>query len=131
MHSRLKILTACIILGLIPACYSALGETSAQKEDLTTVINYLLAFVENSDCTFIRHNKAHTAKEAVAHIQKKYDYFKNKIKTPEDFIRLAASKSMLSGSPYMVRTKAGKLIKSKTWLLEALADYRIRRRRGP
>ena len=110
----------------IPVCYIALAETSVKQKNVATAINYLLSFVENSDCTFIRNNKAHTAQEAVVHMQKKYDYFKDKIKTPEDFIRLAASKSLISGSPYMVRTTDGKLIKSATWLLKALEDYRMR-----
>jgi hypothetical protein len=101
-----------------------LGETATDSQKLSDSINYLLAFVEKSDCTFIRNDKPYTAKEAAVHMQRKYDHFKDKIKTPEDFIRLSASKSMISGKPYMVKTKAGRLLKSKTWLLEALEAYR-------
>ena len=127
MHSKVKILISGVVICLIPACYIAVADTSDKMENIAAAINYLLSFVENSDCTFIRNNRAHTAKEAVVHMQRKYDYFKDEIKTPEDFIRLAASKSLMSGRTYMVRTKDGKLIKSETWLLEALADYRIGR----
>ncbi len=93
-------------------------------EDLSATIKYLLAFVENSECTFIRNNKTHTAKEAVNHMKMKYAHFKDDIETPEDFIQLSASKSLISGRPYMVRTKAGRMLKSQTWLLEALEAYR-------
>jgi hypothetical protein len=49
-------------------------------------------------------------------------------KTPEDFIRLSATKSLMSGKPYMVKTKAGQLLKSETWLLKALEAYRHKER---
>ncbi|MBT8364461.1 MAG: DUF5329 domain-containing protein [Deltaproteobacteria bacterium] len=124
----MKIPISGFLIYLFLACYIAFAEKAAQSQNLATAINYMLAFVENSDCTFIRNDKAHTAKEAVAHMQRKYDHFKDEIKTPEDFIRLAASKSLMSGRPYMVRTKDGKLMKSETWLLEALKDYRTRQR---
>jgi hypothetical protein len=101
-----------------------LGETAANSQKLSATINYLLAFVEKSDCAFIRNNKPYTAKEAAVHMQRKYEHFKDEIKTPEDFIRLSATKSLMSGKPYMVKTKAGRLMKSETWLLEALEAYR-------
>jgi hypothetical protein len=37
------------------------------------------------------------------HIQKKCDHFKNRIKTPEDFIEYAATKNSISGELYVVR----------------------------
>ena len=124
MHSNVKIPIFGFVLYLFLGCYIAFAETAAESEKLATTINYLLSFVENSDCTFIRNEKAHTAKEAVAHMRRKYGHFKDEINTPEEFIRLAASKSIMSGKPYMVRIKNGKLMKSETWMLEALEDYR-------
>jgi len=102
----------------------ALAETPAKAEDLSATIGYLLSYVAQSGCTFIRNDQAHTAQEAAAHMQGKYDHFKDEINSPEDFIRLAASRSLMSGKPYMVKTPAGKLMKSETWLLEALEAYR-------
>ena len=101
-----------------------MAEPAANGEKLAAAINYLLTFVEKSECTFIRNDRPHTAQEAVAHMQRKYDHFKDEIKTPEDFIRLSATKSLISGKPYMVKTKAGQLLKSEIWLLEALESYR-------
>jgi hypothetical protein len=113
-----------ILISLILGCPIALAGTVADGEKLAATINYLLAFVETSDCTFIRNDKAYTTKEAAGHMQRKYDHFKDEIKTPEDFIRLSASKSLISGKPYMVKTKAGQLLKSEIWLLKALESYR-------
>jgi len=120
----MKKFASMIVLFLLLGCTIAFAETATNSENLAATINYLLAFVEKSDCTFIRNNSAYTAKEAVVHMQRKYDHFKDEIKTPEDFIRLSASKSLMSGEPYMVKTEAGQHLKSATWLLEALEAYR-------
>lgn len=100
------------------------GEGPAKGQDLETTINYLLSYVAKSDCIFIRNDREYTAREAAGHMQRKYDHFRSKIKTPEDFIRLSATKSLMTGRPYRVKTKNGKLMTSETWLLEALETYR-------
>ena len=120
MKKKLSVIGLCLLLGYTVQT----GSKAADRNDLSAAIDYLLMFVANSDCTFIRNGKPHTAKEAVEHMQRKYEHFKDKIKTPEDFIRLSASKSLISGKPYMVKTKTGQLLKSETWLLEALKAYR-------
>ena len=120
MKKVIPVILICLFLGRT----IALAESEANDEKLAAAINYLLTFVEKSDCTFIRNDRPHTAQEAVAHMQRKYDHFKDEIKTPEDFIRKSATKSLISGKPYMVKTKTGQLMKSETWLLEALDDYR-------
>jgi hypothetical protein len=83
-----------------------------------------LDFVANSDCAFIRNGSSYNSKEAAAHIKAKYDYFQNEIKTAEDFIRLAGSKSQFSGRPYLVRTKYGTEMETADWLGEELKEYR-------
>ena len=108
------------------AVFAAEGTDNAE---LTQTINYLLAFVGNSECTFIRNDKEHSAEKAAAHMKQKYQHFKDRISTPEDFIRLAATKSLVSNKPYLVKTKSGSVIESGTWLLQALEVYREAQKR--
>ncbi|MDP9187302.1 MAG: DUF5329 domain-containing protein [Verrucomicrobiota bacterium] len=112
-HSLLAILVLCAFPNKIVA-----------GESLEQTINYLLDYVAKSDATFIRNGQTHTPREAVNHIKAKYEHFKNEIKTPEDFIRLAASKSLLTGKPYLVRAPDGKEMRLDVWLTEALKQYR-------
>ena len=91
---------------------------------LSQTIQYLLDFVKTSECIFIRNNKEHTAVEAAAHMQRKYEHFNDKIKTPEDFIRLTATKSLMTGKLYYVRLKDGEKLASEAWLLQELEAYR-------
>ena len=93
-------------------------------ESLDQTINYLIDRVRTSDVTFIRNGSPHTAAEAATHIKAKYDHFKKEIKTPEDFIRLSASKSLLTGKPYLVRAPGGKEVHLDAWLIEILKQHR-------
>jgi hypothetical protein len=99
------------------------GQTFA-TESLEQTVNYLIDYVGKSNGTFIRNGASHTPAEAVAHIKAKYAHFKTEIKTPEDFIRLAASKSLLTGKPYLVRTPDGKEMRLDVWLTDTLKEYR-------
>lgn len=90
-------------------------------------IEYMIGYVARSGATFIRNGKSYTANEAAAHLKSKYDYFKRDIATPEDFIRLAGSKSELSGKPYQVQTQDGHFVASADWLRQILTEYRITR----
>ncbi len=93
-------------------------------ESLEQTIAFLLHRIETADATFIRNGQAHTPQEAVAHVRAKYEHFKGQIKTPEDFIRLAATKSLLTGQPYLVRTRDGKEMPLNAWLSNALREHR-------
>ncbi len=86
-------------------------------------VDHLLQYVELSNCVIDRNGTKHSGKEAVGHIQKKYDYFRDKIKSTEDFIDYSASKSTMSGKPYHVRC-GGKTVTTKEWLLDELRTYR-------
>ena len=94
-----------------------------RAESLDDTINYLLDCVANSHATFIRNGQTHTPQEAVNHIKAKYEHFKSEIKTPEDFIRLSASKSLLTGQPYLVRMPDGKEVRLDAWLTTALKEH--------
>ena len=96
----------------------------AMDPEVEKTINHLLKLVEESNCTFIRNDEEHDAQNAAQHIKKKYDYFKDKIDTPEEFIELCATKSLLSGRPYMVRCEGGREQPTADWLKAALDDYR-------
>jgi hypothetical protein len=97
---------------------------AASAEKLDDTISYLLNYVATSKATFVRNGTSHTPEQAAAHVKAKYEHFKSEIKTPEDFIRLSASKSLVTGQPYLVRTPEGKEIHLDQWLTEALKAHR-------
>jgi hypothetical protein len=95
----------------------------AMAHSMTDEIDHLLGFIAASPCAFIRNNVEYNGEQAVAHIKDKYDYYKSDIHSAEDFIRLAASKSMASGRPYLVRCNAT-VAPAAEWLNQELAIFR-------
>jgi hypothetical protein len=87
-------------------------------------IEHLLDYVRQSDVVFIRNGTEHKASVAAEHMQKKRQRFKDQIRTAEDFIRLAATRSLLSNQPYLVRTGDGNTQECSTWLQNELNRFR-------
>jgi len=109
-----------VALNILPAARAAAPE-AAQIE-----INQLLGLVEQSGCEFFRNGTWYDAKRAQAHLRAKYDMLaaNDQIKTAEDFIEKAASRSTLSGRPYKVRCAGGAAITTNQWFGAALMRLR-------
>jgi hypothetical protein len=90
---------------------------------MASEIDHLLAYIETSGCTFNRNGTIHNSQDASEHIRKKYTHTKRYIKTTEDFIQYAATKSSISGKPYQV-TCEGFEIPTAKWLADELARFR-------
>jgi hypothetical protein len=93
--------------------------TSARAEPLTETqkIEALIQHVNDlKDATFIRNGKEHTPPDAAKHMRDKWQWKKSEIKTAADFITIAASKSSMSGKPYLIRFKGGKEVQSAMYL---------------
>jgi hypothetical protein len=112
------------VIAIVCAVTTVLAEDTRPRETTDETIAYLLAFVATSDCTFIRNGQSYTGKQASMHMQDKRRYFKDRIVTPEDFIRFAATKSLQTGQPYVVRTKEGKELRCDEWMKKVLKEYR-------
>lgn len=87
-------------------------------------INYLLSFVASTDCEYERNGTMHNGKEAVEHINKKYEYYSDDIQSTEDFIKYSATKSKISGKYYKIYCRSNAPVKSQDWLLSELKVYR-------
>lgn len=112
-------------IGVVLTVLVAAGMLSAASaEETDRAIEYLLDHVAASDCVFVRNGQSYDAQQATAHLRSKYKYFKSQIRTPEDFIQLAATKSEITGKPYQVRTRDGRVLTSAAWLTGILAEYR-------
>jgi hypothetical protein len=109
--------TAFVILVLFSAGVSAQDNMENKK------IEFLISSVENSKgAIFIRNGEEHNGKEAAAHLRMKLRSTLT-VKTADDFIRLCASKSIISGKPYMIRLSDGKTITSEKYFREKLKEY--------
>ena len=94
-------------------------------------IDGLLARLGASDCLFKRNGSWHSATEARAHLQRKYEYLlrRNAVGSVEQFIERAGSRSSVSGQRYLVRCGSGPTVESGAWLEETLRALRTERAR--
>ena len=102
-----------------------LGISPLRADSTTNEIAYLLDYIRTSPCTFIRNGVAYDGAQAVGHIKDKYEYYREDIHSAEDFIALAASKSAMSGKPYLVRCDAAE-VPATEWLTQELSAFRQR-----
>ena len=125
-NMTMMLLAASALLAVVPtqAGTDTPASNSQRNKTLEDTVDYLIATVAGSDLVFVRNDKEHTPTDAAEHMQRKYDHFRNKIKTPEDFIRLAASKSLISGKPYTIRFPDGEVRRCDAWLTGLLAERR-------
>lgn len=128
-NSVMKIIRIAVtaLMAVFVLAFAAQGEKSDGNEEITgQVVAHLIREVATSNLTFIRNGERHSSEEAAKHLLRKYEYFKSRIESPEDFIRLCASKSLVSGEPYLVVTPQG-TVTVESWLGEILAKYRLGR----
>lgn len=114
-NKTVKTIFIFITLFLFNSNANSAGNEKTQKE-----IHYLLTYIEQSECLFNRNGIDYEGSEVISHINKKYTYFKDEIKTTEDFIALSATKSELSGKKYTVRCNDGETEELGQWLHEVL-----------
>jgi hypothetical protein len=92
--------------------------------DVNDEIEHLLNFVGKTECTYQRNGNGYSGREAREHIQKKYAYYRDDIKTAEDFITYSATKSTMSGKKYTINCIGEKVQFSGEWLNSELKAYR-------
>jgi hypothetical protein len=102
------------------------GEPAAARPELTAEeeIGALIGAIGASECTFIRNGKPGSAADAKAHVERKYKYARDKVESAEDFIEGVASKSSMTGRPYLVECPGEPQQPVRQWLLERLAEIR-------
>jgi hypothetical protein len=109
--------TVFVILALFSGAVSAQDNIEKKK------IEFLISSVENlKGAKFIRNGSEYDGKKAAEHLRMKLQNALV-VQTADDFIRLCASKSSITGKPYMIRLSDGKTIKSEEYFRGKLKEY--------
>lgn len=89
-------------------------------------IEYLLQYLEASDCEFYRNGSWYGPRKAAAHLRRKYGYYLDHAGTPsaQEFIDTMASASSLSGQPYQVRCPGAGPVAAGAWFEAELSRHR-------
>jgi hypothetical protein len=119
---------ACSLRGLIWLLVLSIS-AFAHAADSTSLegrkIDFLIASIETlQGAQFIRNGTAHNAKDAADHLRLKLRWAGSRVSTADDFIRLCASASSASGTPYQIRFTDGRTISSEAYLRQKLAEFK-------
>jgi hypothetical protein len=100
----------------------------AQPRDLAPLeaqkIEYLIAAIEKlPTAQFIRNGTAYDAKSAANHLRLKLQLAGSRVVTADDFIRLCASVSAVSGLPYQIRFADGRTVTAEAFLRQQLFEF--------
>jgi len=115
--SPMKSVLRTLFLTTVLLAGSVLADTQAE-------IDHLLNFVANTSCEYDRNGTVHKGTEARDHINMKYEHYKKRVKTAEDFIKYSATKSMISGRKYKIHCADSETVNASDWLLDELHHYR-------
>ncbi len=116
------------VLTLILIFFCALTLAEDINDETKNEVSHLLDYLKSSNCKFYRNGSWYDPAEAVNHINKKYQYLlkKDLIVSTENFIERAASKSSISGEPYLVKCGIAKPIESANWFRAELVRFRAK-----
>lgn len=115
---RKILITAFVIIAIFSAAVSAQDNIEKKK------IEFLIASIQDlKGAKFIRNGAEHDGVEAAKHLRLKLEKAGKHVRTADDFISLCASKSYMTGKPYMIKFPDGKIISSEKYLWEKIKEY--------
>ena len=91
-------------------------------------IDELISYVGTSGVRFIRNGTEHSGAEGAQHLRDKLAKAGDRVKTTDDFIAGIASRSYISGKPYLVKFTDGHTQPTGDWLRAHLAGVRKNKR---
>ena len=110
----------CLLVLSVSALAHAADMTSVEGQK----IHYLIASIETlQGAQFLRNGTAYDAKAAAEHLRLKLRTAGSRVVTAEDFIRLCASVSSVSGAAYQIRFTDGRMVSSEAYLRQKLAEF--------
>ena len=89
----------------------------------TQKIEFLIdAIAQLSSAGFVRNGVVYNAQEAADHLRLKLRISGTRVKSAEEFIRLCATGSSLTGKPYQIRFADGRVVSSADFLRSKLNE---------
>ena len=107
-----------------PLIAFAVLSATAVADTKNDQISYLINSVGKNGCVFIRNGERFSGKEAREHLRTKRKRNAHLIHSAEDFIKKIASRSSMSGEPYMISCRDEEPQTANEWFTRLLALHR-------
>lgn len=122
----MKVIARVLLMSVLAMSSSHVFADSVLPASARSEIEALFSEMTLAKCAFNRNGTWYEADEATRHLRKKYEYLDGKgaLKSAEDFITLAGTKSSQTGKPYLVRCGEEDAQTSSEWLRRQLDAMR-------
>ena len=108
-----------VLIFLLPSAAACAQDSSEMAK-----IEYLIVSIDElKGAKFIRNGSEYDTNAASSHLRLKLKAAGSKVKTAEDFIQYCASKSSISGEPYLIRLADGTTLKSEVFFRNKLKAF--------
>jgi hypothetical protein len=113
-----------VLIATFVMMFLFVAAAGAQNDIEKKKIEFLISSVQNlKGAKFIRNGSEYDGKEAADHLRLKLKNAGSHVQTAADFIKLCASKSYITGQPYVIKFSDGKTVTAEKYLREKLKEY--------
>ena len=123
MH-LIRFLQRLLAATAVALCAAGLAYATPSPSEQKVIETLIARVADQKSMRFVRNGEEHDSAEAARHLRAKYDHFKDKIVTAEDFIRLCGTRSEMTKKPYKVQTANKGTRNSADFLHEELRRVR-------
>ena len=114
---------------MLPAALAGPAHATPSASEQKIIERLIQRIARKGTMLFIRNDKEYDAADAAKHLQAKFDHFKERIVTAEDFIELCATRSEVTGQPYKVKLAGGTMRNAGDFMNDELRQVRQEMRR--
>jgi hypothetical protein len=111
---------------LLPCLFAAVAAAAPLSPAARVEIDALVSKLETSGCEINRNGTWYPAADVRSHLETKLNYLEKRgaVENAEQFIERAASKSSMSGRPYLIRCGDQPAMETGAWLTRELQAMR-------
>lgn len=95
---------------------------ASDKSEAAKIESLIQSVAQLQGAKFVRNGSEYDAKAAADHLRLKLEKAGSRVKTADDFIRLCASQSSMTGQPYEIHWDDGRVMTSEAFLRARLAE---------
>ena len=105
-----------LLVATFAATFAAATEPTTRPTEQARIEALIGAVGRLQGAVFIRNGSEHTAAEAASHLRLKWKNAGRRVRSAEDFIRVCATESSITGRKYVIRFASGREVDAADYL---------------
>lgn len=115
-------LMTSLLSAMLALALAAAAPPTGDKGEAAKIESLIQSVAQLQGAKFVRNGSSYDAQAAADHLRLKLEKAGSRVKTADDFIRLCASQSSMTGQPYEIHWDDGRVMTSEAFLRARLAE---------